>query len=86
MKTPTEIKHLKRPNFISNGKIYLVRCQECGLENYGPAVASGQCAWCGTEYKVLCRHGKTYGECGAQGGEACIIDDKLCGVKDEIKI
>lgn len=27
--------------------IYLVRCFKCGRENYAPAVASGQCAWCG---------------------------------------
>lgn len=34
-----------------NGKWYLIRCQSCGgergRENYAPAVASGQCAWCG---------------------------------------
>ena len=28
-------------------KLYLVRCPFCGRENYIPAVASGQCAWCG---------------------------------------
>jgi len=30
-----------------DGKIYLIRCPKCDLENYAPAVASGQCAWCG---------------------------------------
>lgn len=34
-----------------DGKLYLVRCYACepdrGRENYLPAVASGQCAWCG---------------------------------------
>ena len=34
-----------------NGKLFLVRCFNCdpeyGRENYVPAVASGQCAWCG---------------------------------------
>jgi ribosomal protein S27E len=33
--------------FEENGKLYLVRCPECGRENYGPAVSSGQCCWCG---------------------------------------
>ena len=37
-----------RGNFESNGKLFLVRCQNCGnKENYLPAVATGQCAWCG---------------------------------------
>ena len=39
------------PNFRKDGKLYLVRCFNCdekyGRENYGPAVASGHCAWCG---------------------------------------
>lgn len=35
-------------NFISeNGSLYLVKCPECGLTNYSPAVTSGMCAWCG---------------------------------------
>jgi len=35
-------------NFIAeNGYLYLVRCPECGIINYSPAVTSGQCAWCG---------------------------------------
>lgn len=25
----------------------LIRCPECGLENYAPNVASGVCTWCG---------------------------------------
>lgn len=29
------------------GKMYLVRCPECHRENWGPAVSSGMCAWCG---------------------------------------
>lgn len=43
------------PNFRSEtrGGLYLVRCFVCepehGRENYIPAVASGQCAWCGWE-------------------------------------
>ena len=34
-------------NFRANGLTFLVRCPDCGRENYGPAVAAGQCAWCG---------------------------------------
>lgn len=41
----------KAPNFVSNGKLYLVRCYKCdpefGVENYALAVSSGQCSWCG---------------------------------------
>lgn len=34
-------------NFIGdNGKICLVRCTECDMENYAPAVMSGICVWC----------------------------------------
>lgn len=40
------------PNFRDDdGQLYLVRCFKCdakrGLENYAPAVATGNCAWCG---------------------------------------
>lgn len=34
-------------NFEADGKKYLVRCPRCKKENYAPAVATGQCAWCG---------------------------------------
>jgi len=38
-----------------DGKLYLERCYVCnpeyGKENYGPAVASGICAWCGWSEK-----------------------------------
>jgi hypothetical protein len=48
---------LKPPNFIGkNGKLFLVRCYNCGgehgTENYLPAVASGQCVWCGWPEEV----------------------------------
>lgn len=41
-----------RPNFLGeDGSVYLVRCFKCvpmfGRDNYGPAVATGTCAWCG---------------------------------------
>lgn len=43
-----------KANFLdSEGRLYLLRCMNCpdagerGRENYGPAVASGVCAWCG---------------------------------------
>lgn len=29
-----------------DGKAYLIRCFKCEQENYLPAVATGQCAWC----------------------------------------
>lgn len=39
----------KRYGFVDvhTGKIYLERCPKCQKENYIPAVATGQCAWCG---------------------------------------
>ena len=30
-----------------DGKFYMVRCPKCHKENWLPAVATGQCAWCG---------------------------------------
>ena len=44
----------RAPNFRSKeGNLFLVRCFNCdhknGRENWGPAVASGRCAWCGWE-------------------------------------
>jgi hypothetical protein len=30
-----------------DGKPYVVRCPACHRENWGPAVATGQCAFCG---------------------------------------
>ena len=51
--TPGEQKNYHHPNFINKDrKLYLVRCFMCGdlergRENWAPAVASGQCAWCG---------------------------------------
>lgn len=41
------------PNFREAGKLYLVRCRVCDRENYAPAVASGQCAWCGWSEDAL---------------------------------
>ena len=41
---------VEEPNFIGkDGKIYLVRCPKCNLENYAYMVATGQCCWCGYE-------------------------------------
>jgi len=38
----------KGPNFRSpDGKLFVVRCEACGRENWAPAVATGLCAWCG---------------------------------------
>jgi len=33
-------------NFMGHGSFFMARCPLCGRENYGPAVATGQCAWC----------------------------------------
>lgn len=30
-----------------DGSIGMIRCFECGRENYAMAVSSGCCAWCG---------------------------------------
>lgn len=35
-----------------DGRLYLVRCPECGRENYAMAVSSGYCVWCGREATV----------------------------------
>jgi len=44
-------RNYQHPNFIKDGRLYLIRCYNCnpkyGRENYGPVVASGNCAWCG---------------------------------------
>lgn len=51
---PTTVdEQLAHPaNFLDRfGDLYLARCMACGgehgRENYGPAIASGTCAWCG---------------------------------------
>lgn len=42
------------PNFRNkDGRLMIIRCFACpdagpyGKENWGPAVATGECAWCG---------------------------------------
>lgn len=40
-------KEVEHPNFIANGKVYLVRCPKCKKENCAMAVPSGICYWCG---------------------------------------
>lgn len=45
-------RNYDKPNFKGkDGRLYLIRCYECGgeygRENYAPAVADGVCAWCG---------------------------------------
>lgn len=54
MKTSTQnTSKTKKPKVRSyvyeatDGKLFMVRCADCGRENWAPAVASGQCAWCG---------------------------------------
>ena len=44
----TDNKHDSPPNFRGeDGKLFLVRCPSCNKENWSPAVATGECAWCG---------------------------------------
>ena len=40
-----------KPKKESANTIYMERCPKCGKENWAPAVASGQCAWCGYKAK-----------------------------------
>lgn len=48
---------MRKPNFVSDKKFFMVRCFKCdpisGKENYAGAVASGQCAWCGAKVEIL---------------------------------
>ena len=34
-------------NTLSKPQVYLMRCFECGRENYMACVCGGVCAWCG---------------------------------------
>jgi coenzyme F420-reducing hydrogenase gamma subunit len=34
-------------------KTCIIRCPCCSLENYGPVVATGMCAWCGYNPNVV---------------------------------
>lgn len=45
-----------------NGKRCMIRCTECGRENWAPAVSSGTCAWCGFGANQAPRKGATPGE------------------------
>ena len=48
------MSELKHPNFVGkNNKVFCVKCQKCGIENYGPAVATGICAMCGEDHNKL---------------------------------
>lgn len=38
--------------FISEGRVFLVRCPVCGAENYSANVSSGVCTWCGYQPTV----------------------------------
>jgi len=39
--------------------LYLVRCPKCKSENWGPAVATGVCAWCGYDVNNEAHHENT---------------------------
>ena len=40
---------MSRYGFVADDQVYLERCPKCDKENWAPAVAKGQCAWCGCE-------------------------------------
>ena len=42
-----DIKSKNGYSFESDGQRFLVRCHNCGRENYSVAVATGICVWCG---------------------------------------
>lgn len=47
------MKHIndRHPNFYDNEEFFLVKCFNCGLENYAPNIASGTCSFCGWSEK-----------------------------------
>lgn len=50
--TNEESLNKKGYGFLSKdgSRVFMQRCFQCDRENYMPAVASGQCAWC--EYQA----------------------------------
>lgn len=47
----TEEKELPGTFRNKEGTLYVIRCPSCKLENYAPAVASGECGFCGWREK-----------------------------------
>lgn len=41
------IKQQNGVEWYADGTILLMRCPKCHRENWAPAVATGQCVWCG---------------------------------------
>ena len=39
--------------YPEDGTILMIKCPECGRENWALQVASGICAWCGFDGKEL---------------------------------
>jgi hypothetical protein len=62
----TLTEQMRHPNFMHDGRLYLVRCFVCdterGLENWSPAVATGACAWCGWAQPVADREAEAMGQ------------------------
>lgn len=50
-----EIKPDPRNFRDENGKLFMIYCPKCKLENYAPSVADGQCAWCGYKQEKQAR-------------------------------
>lgn len=69
MTEPKPIKLEDEPeNFRSDGKPFVVRCPRCHLENWGPAVASGMCAWCGWSEVIEAERRERGGNARPHGG------------------
>lgn len=55
------IKKMNKSRILADGVEYypddetllLIRCPQCGAENYAPAVATGKCIWCGYDAREL---------------------------------
>lgn len=43
----TNIRRDKGYGFVAQGMLYLVRCFDCGKENYHGCISRGYCRWCG---------------------------------------
>lgn len=43
----------------TSGKICMIRCFECGTENYAMAVARGLCAFCGYDPNIKTKTART---------------------------
>ena len=66
-----ETKHGKGFSFWneSNQRWYMIRCHECGSENYSLSVSSGICWWCGHDANAV--------------PETELVSCRVCGMEHE---